>query len=110
MTHIKKLIRPVRVLSWAGMFLFMFFTIAGCRNNSTSDSHLLFERPTELLAMPDHRSATGNMVITVVPAGGKAIVINTLESKCPIFYKVRLNDGRTGYVIHDQGTKIIKNP
>ena len=78
----------------------------GCND---SNSFVIIEGPTDLLSQPDTKDTLGNTVVATLQSGDKGKVIHTRYSKSFMFYKIKLDDGRTGYVMYGDKFKVVED-
>jgi len=83
----------------------MSFAVTGCKD---TNSFVIIEEPTDLLSEPDWKDAPGNKVIALLQKGERGKVIHVRYSKDFMFYKIKLDDGRTGYVKFGDKFKVIE--
>lgn len=75
-----------------------------CHN---ANSFALIEGPTELLVEPEWKDAPGNQVITILQKGERGRVIHVRYSKSCMFHKIKLDDGRAGYIMFGDKFRIL---
>lgn len=78
----------------------------GC---SYKEIDIVIQGPTELLSEADYNDAPGNRIIVVLDKGVRAKVINIRYSKEFMFYKIRTEDGRVGYVKYGDNFQVFEN-
>lgn len=93
-----------KALMSIGFFLLMFGWFSGCNDSGK----VIFYESTDVLQNPyplDYPSAKPiqNKVIAVLNRGDEALIITHNYGKDYLAYKVRLADGRIGYVIYKEG-------
>jgi len=83
--------------------------IGGTLGCKAGDLTIIIEKPTELLSKADLKDASGNEVISILNKGVKGSVIKSEYSKDFMFYKIRTEDGRVGYVLYGDNLKILSS-
>jgi hypothetical protein len=92
------------VLLESFMLMLTIGILYGCGNNDLIE---VINEPTYVLAAPSAQeyeigSSGPKDVIAVLKKGETAEVIGQVNAKAYMAYKVRLSDGRTGYIINDR--------
>lgn len=97
----------IKMLIYCVLMLVAIFVVAhGC---SSKEIYIVIQGPTELLYEADYRDAPGNRIIAVLGKGVKAKVIHIRYSKEFMFYKIRTDDGRVGYVKYGDDFQVFEN-
>jgi hypothetical protein len=91
-------------MSLVGFFL-VACILAGCGDTT---AFVVIEGPTHLLAKPDTEDTHGNKVVATLKKGEKGKIIHIRYSKSFMFYKIKVDDGRTGYVMYGDKFKVVK--
>jgi len=78
--------------------LVSLFGITGCRQKK-----VIINRQSELLLKADIWDMKNNMRIDVLKEGAKCKLINIKYTKDFMFYKVKTEDGKIGYILYDNG-------
>ena len=93
-----------------GILILLCFCVSGCEDHREVVTKLPVEVYSEYLEVvirlpvEDYAEYSANgvrksLVIGVIPAGTKIQVLDTRYSKDFMFYKVKMNDGRKGYIL-----------
>lgn len=88
------------------MIVAIFIATHGC---SSKEIYIVIQGPTELLYEADYKDAPGNRIIAVLDKEVKARVIHIRYSKEFMFYKIRTEDGRVGYVKYGDNFQVFEN-
>jgi hypothetical protein len=91
--------KVIRYVKMIGMTLLMLIGSSSC---NSADSIVTANGPVDVFETYP-KNEPGNKVIAVLNKGESAPVIHTRYSKDFMFYKVRLADGREGYVMFGDG-------
>lgn len=83
-------------------FALLMAGVSGCRDQGT----VVIEGPTKVYAEPDVENAAGNRIVDILQPGTKGRVVDVRYSKDFKFYRIRLKDGRTGYVMHGDSFRV----
>ena len=83
----------------------MILSITGCNG---TNSFVIIEGPTDLLSEPDTKDTPGNEVVATLQKGDRGKVIHVRYSKSFMFYKIKLDDGHTGYVMFGDKFKVVE--
>ena len=89
-----------------GMAMIMLFAASSCNEKRAT---VIIQKPTELLYKADIKDAPGNKVVCILRKGMTGKIVDTRYSKDFMFYKIKMGDGRTGYVIHGDNLKVVYN-
>jgi len=93
------------VASTIGVVMVVLFSLGGCSN---TDKMVIAEEPTNVYAdYPENGKPNQAKVITVLRQGETGDVIQTQYSKDFMFYKIRLKDGREGYVLFGDKFRVV---
>ncbi len=89
--------------------LLIILTSIGC----SSKSIVVIEAPTKLLKNPypfnyPSTKPQPNEIITILDKGDKGYVLDVSYGKDYKVYKVRMEDGKTGYLINGDNFKILQ--
>lgn len=84
----------------------ILLVIGGIMGCNDTNSFIIIEGSTDLLSEPDTKDTPGNMVIATLQKGEKGKIIHTRYSKSFMFYKIKLDDGRSGYVMFGDKFKV----
>lgn len=104
MQMIKKVLNSVCKLPIAVLIII----IVGCSSSST----VLIEMPTKLLKNPypiDYPSTNPqpNEIVSILKVGDQGRVLDITYGKDYRVYKVKMNDGKTGYLVGGDTFKIL---
>jgi len=84
----------------------MILSLLSCNN---TDSMVIVEEPTRVYKnYPDSGPPNQNEVITVLTKGETGAVIHSRYAKDAMYYKIRLKDGRKGYVMFGDKFRVEK--
>ncbi len=89
-----------------GIAMIIFFGASSCTEKRAT---IIIQEPTELLQKADIKDAPGNKVLSILGKGMTGKIVDTKYSKDFMFYKIKMEDGRTGYVMHGDNLKVISN-
>lgn len=100
------------VLLKSFMLLLTIGILHGCGNNDVIE---VIKEPTYVLSAPSLQeyeigSSGPKDVIAVLKKGETAVVIGQVNAKAYLAYKVRLSDGKTGYIIYDRSKIQVVHP
>ncbi len=87
----------------------ILFSVVGCSNTLL----LIVEGPTKLLKnpYPDNYPSTNpqpNEIISMLKNGDEGEVLDSIYGKDYKAYKVKMKDGKTGYLINGDNFKVLK--
>ncbi len=71
------------------------------------NSFVVILGPTELLSEPNWRDSTDRKVLTVLQDGERGKIIRVI-SRHHTFYQIKLDDGRTGYVMYGNHFRVFE--
>ncbi len=92
-----------------GVASFIIGGVMSC-DGTTSVKLIVVEGPTKVLAKPECSSSEREKVIAVLKKGERAQVIGVEYPKACMVYKIKLADGRFGYVTHGDEFREVKGP
>jgi hypothetical protein len=97
-----------RKLMGIGIVLFII-GIGGIMSCNDTNSVIVVEGPTEVLSEAECSFSHGKKVIAVLNKGESARIIGVRYPKACMVYKIKLADGRIGYVTHGDNFKVIED-
>ncbi len=89
----------IKKLTFVILVLVLFLAYFLLRENQTEI--LVVRMQTELLPKPERKNDKDNKPISVLEKGTIGLIIHIRYSKEFMFYKIRLENGLEGYVMHD---------
>ncbi len=93
------------IIVFTGLVMCLIMGAASCSEKKPT---IILPEPTELLQIARHKNAPGNKVLAVLEKGTSGVILDTTYSKSFMFYKIKTNDGRIGYVMALENMKIVK--
>jgi hypothetical protein len=92
------------IIFFTGMAVIILFGVSSCNEKKSA---IIIQEPTELLQKADIKDAPGNNVVSVLGKGVTGQIVDITYSKDFMFYKIRTEDGRIGYVVCCDGVKTV---
>lgn len=88
-----------------GVFVFMIFSLASCSNGK---SMIIVDAPTKVYKeYPEGGLPSQDKVVSVLNKDEVGDVLQVRYSKDFMYYKIRLKDGREGYVLFGDKFRVV---
>jgi hypothetical protein len=95
-----------KLILTVGVILYIGGGVIGCND---TNSVLVVEGPTKVLPDPECSFYKGVKEIAVLDKGDRAQIIGVRYPKDCMVYKIKLANGRAGYITHGDKFKVIED-